>query len=272
SLNRQRTDLEETFGESFDDDDEDDDDNHDESHRLLSSRTAMPQPPASTSSASSSSSSSNLVPPTAHHRPRSTSRPAVLPVTNDGVFSNMAAKPETEADKLDETPPAYEEAAADSTPPYWQTTVIAPPGMGDIILVEGMPVGNLFNYAWNLLGNFQFVGFMLTYLLHTSHAAKYGFYIRSRKSCSRFGKLGVFIVFLGGSLDEFEYSDDGESDDNKNKDSNNGDDESSTNADIIAYLLMLIGWFIIIRANVDYIRARKMEKIIAAEPSVENMV
>lgn len=73
-------------------------------------------------------------------------------------------------------------------------------------------------------------------------------------------------------MDEFEYSDDGESDDNKNKDSNNGDDESSTNADIIAYLLMLIGWFIIIRANVDYIRARKMEKIIAAEPSVENMV
>lgn len=24
--------------------------------------------------------------------------------------------------------------------------------MGDIILVEGMPVGNLFNFAWNLLG------------------------------------------------------------------------------------------------------------------------
>lgn len=104
ALNRQRTDLEETFGESFDDDD-DDDDNHDESHRLLPSRTALPQPPASTTSASSSSSSSNLVPPTVHHRPRSTSRPAVLPVTNDGVFSNMAAKPDTEADKLDETPP-----------------------------------------------------------------------------------------------------------------------------------------------------------------------
>lgn len=65
-----------------------------------------------------------------------------------------------------------------------------------MILVEGMPVGSLFGFAWNLLGkfsspytcislysyimimiiivsaSFQFVGFLLTYLLHTSHAAK----------------------------------------------------------------------------------------------------
>jgi hypothetical protein len=30
---------------------------------------------------------------------------AVLPVSNDGVFANMSAKPESESKKLDETPP-----------------------------------------------------------------------------------------------------------------------------------------------------------------------
>ncbi|KAI8146479.1 hypothetical protein BJV82DRAFT_598713 [Fennellomyces sp. T-0311] len=177
----------------------------------------------------------------------------------------MSAKPDREGKNLDETPPAYEEAAADATPPYWQTTVIAPPGMGDIILVESMPVGNLFNFTWNLLvsASFQFVGFMLTYLLHTSHAAKQG---------SRAG-LGITLVQYGfyirsrGSLDDFELADDG-GDSSDSSDS----DQDSTNADIIAYILMLLGWFIIIRAIGDYIRARRMEQIITQEPSPETIV
>jgi len=56
-------------------------------------------------------------------------------------------------------------------------------------------VGNFFGFAWNLAVSmcFQFVGFLLTYLLHTTHAAKcgsraglgitliqYGFYLHSR--------------------------------------------------------------------------------------------
>ncbi|KAI9321385.1 hypothetical protein BX666DRAFT_2017391 [Dichotomocladium elegans] len=258
---RQRSDLEEAFGESFNDDSEDDDERgNQESQRLLGQSSSSQ--PSATVPVQASSSSHNI----------SHSRPAILPVTNDGVFSNMAAKPEREGDKLDETPPAYEEAAADATPPYWQTTIIAPPGMGDMILVEGMPVGNLFNFAWNLLvsASFQFVGFMLTYLLHTSHAAKqgsrtglgitfvqYGFYIRSQ--------ILLIEPVLGGSLDDFELSD-------GNTDGDGNDAQESTNADIIAYLLMLLGWFIIIRAIGDYIRARKMENIITAEPSPESIV
>lgn len=61
-----------------------------------------------------------------------------------------------------------------------------------MVLVEGLPVGNIFSFLWNLMGkayciyqqticmlmillvsaSFQLVGFMLTYLLHTTHAAK----------------------------------------------------------------------------------------------------
>ncbi|CEP17215.1 hypothetical protein [Parasitella parasitica] len=180
--------------------------------------------------------------------------------SNDGVFSNMAAKPESDS-KMEEVPPTYEEASADATPPYWQTTIIAPAGMGDMILVEGLPVGSIFSFLWNLMvsASFQLVGFMLTYLLHTTHAAKdgaraglgvsliqYGFYVRSR-----------------GTLDEdFDY--DGEGHDTVGQD--------AAQADVIAYLMMFIGWFIILRAVSDFTRARKLEKIIASEPNADAIV
>ena len=68
-------------------------------------------------------------------------------------------------------------------------------------------------------------------------------------------------------MDDFELADDG-----NDTDSSDTSDQDSTNADIVAYILMLLGWFIIIRAIGDYIRARKMENIIAQEPSPENIV
>lgn len=50
----------------------------------------------------------------------------------------------------------------DTTPPYWETTVITPGGVlgPDDICVDGLPVGNFFGFAWNLLVSmsFQFVG------------------------------------------------------------------------------------------------------------------
>lgn len=136
----------------------------------------------------------------------------------DGVFANLNAKPEgrrrrngnhdrgDDDDLEDETlPPTYEVAAADAAPGYWETT-IAPGGMGwtpggghvgdvEDLILEGLPIGNFFGFAWNLLVSmcFQFVGFLLTYLLHTTHAARcgsraglgitliqYGFYLRTR--------------------------------------------------------------------------------------------
>ncbi|CAO3612669.1 unnamed protein product [Mucor hiemalis] len=193
------------------------------------------------------------------------SGPAVLPVSTDGVFANMSAKPETESNKLDETPPTYEEAAADATPPYWQTTIIAPAGMGDMVLVEGMPVGGIFAFFWNLLisASFQFVGFMLTYLLHTSHASKQG---------SRAG-LGVSLVQTGfyirsrGTLE-----DDDLLDSTSSSSSQKSKPDDSTDADIVAYFLMMLGWFIIIRSLTDYFRAKQMEKIICSEPTPESIV
>ncbi|GAA5949978.1 hypothetical protein JCM3765_007757 [Sporobolomyces pararoseus] len=141
--------------------------------------------------------------------------------SNDGVFSNLAAKPDGSANvdvvgegpDKDEVLPAYEAAALDSTPPYWETTVITPGGFlgPDDICVDGMPVGNLFSFAWNLLVSmsFQFVGFLLTYLLHTTHAAKNG---------SRAG-LGITLIQLGFYLKQHtDYSGDPLFDDSPSRD------------------------------------------------------
>ncbi|KAM0756592.1 hypothetical protein T439DRAFT_321294 [Meredithblackwellia eburnea MCA 4105] len=131
---------------------------------------------------------------------------------NDGVFANLSAKPDGGRGSAggefvggdddfgqggkEEVLPAYEVAALDSTPPYWETTVITPQGLlgPDDICVDGLPVGSPFSFAWNLLVSmsFQFVGFLLTYLLHTTHAAKNG---------ARAG-LGITLIQLGFYLKE----------------------------------------------------------------------
>lgn len=42
--------------------------------------------------------------------------------------------------------------------------------------IEGLATGTVFSFLWNMLVSisFQFVGFLLTYLMHTTHAAKLG--------------------------------------------------------------------------------------------------
>lgn len=99
-------------------------------------------------------------------------------------------------DSRAEAPPSYASAQADAVPPYWETTIHAPfaPGtIGDMI-VDSLPTGSLFSFLWNMLVSisFQFVGFLLTYLLHTTHAARLG---------SRAG-LGVTLIQYGFALRE----------------------------------------------------------------------
>lgn len=39
--------------------------------------------------------------------------------------------------------------------------------------------------------------------------------------------------------------------------------------DVICYMLMLLGWFILLRSIADFLKAKQMEKIICAEPLPE---
>lgn len=60
------------------------------------------------------------------------------------------------------------------------------------MVIDSLPTGSFFSFAWNMLVSvsFQFVGFLLTYLLHTTHAAKLG---------SRAG-LGITLIQYGFSM------------------------------------------------------------------------
>lgn len=78
----------------------------------------------------------------------------------------------------------------DAVPGYWENTILAPSGpMDGDMIIDGLPIGSIFAFLWNLLVSvsFQFVGFLLTYLLHMTHASKYG---------SRAG-LGVTLIQYG---------------------------------------------------------------------------
>lgn len=105
--------------------------------------------------------------------------------TNDGVFSNLSAKPHVNSTVVTDVLPSYSEAAHDPSPPYWETSVMSE---FDEIYIDGIPVGNVLNFLWSILVSvlFQFLGFVITYLLHTSHAAKNG---------SQVG-LGITIINL----------------------------------------------------------------------------
>ncbi|CAG8552699.1 4534_t:CDS:2, partial [Racocetra persica] len=197
--------------------------------------------------------------------------PATLPVVTDGVFSNLSAKPDTETSKEDENPPSYEIAAADATPPYWETTVIAPGLCGDEVLVEGLPVGNFFSFIWNMLVSmsFQFVGFLLTYLLHTNHAAKVQNEFIDNKSAmdladngSRAG-LGITLVQYGFYLRGRSFQDDGMY---YSYDEADLSDKELARRAWLSYILMFLGWFIVIRSVSDYIRVKRIETIMRTTP------
>lgn len=183
---------------------------------------------------------------------------------------------------------SYEQAAADATPPYWETTILAPGMVSDEVYVDGLPVGSLFSFVWNgmISMSFQLVGFLLTYLLHTTHAAKNG---------SRAG-LGITLIQYGfymkgtgsstPSETEPQYS---EPPDPNSHDFNpdsaaatlvamgnsqagvDGDTAGSgvssiASSEWLAYLLMIVGWFILIRAVSDFFKARRHEQLVLQSP------
>ncbi|ODQ81884.1 hypothetical protein BABINDRAFT_11959 [Babjeviella inositovora NRRL Y-12698] len=95
--------------------------------------------------------------------------PKATPAPHDGVFSNLSAKPTVEDDS-DNQLPAYADVEADPLPFY------SPELDGEDLFIDGLPVGDLVSFFWNIMMVviFQFPGFVLSYLLHTSHASKAG--------------------------------------------------------------------------------------------------
>ena len=138
--------------------------------------------------------------------------------------------------------------------------------------------------------SFQLVGFLLTYLLHTTHAAKNG---------SRAG-LGIMLIqygfYMRGSNPKTPMEADphyGAPEDPNSHDfdpstmtdsaaaavaamaasqgeggtGNSGSSMSSlTNSDLLAYVFMVVGWFVLIRAVSDFLKARRHEQLVLQSP------
>ncbi|SJM84427.1 related to Metal homeostatis protein BSD2 [Zygosaccharomyces bailii] len=199
----------------------------------------------------------------------------------DGVFSNLSAKPDTASQEQaaeNDTPPTYEEAAIDMAPSYYG---VDDDGSGlyyNEICIEGLPTGNIANFVWNMVvsTSFQFVGFLITYILHTSHAAKQG---------SRFG-LGLTMMGYGYSmipndvrskvgkdnaLDRVEVPDPNDYDDLHLYSRPTSQDEFQSTlsegvADeaqklpVLAILVGLFGAFVSAKSIYDYVMVKKMER------------
>ncbi|KAH8819635.1 hypothetical protein F5884DRAFT_761271 [Xylogone sp. PMI_703] len=277
--------VDQNLADAFDADgsDSDDDNDGDDRQRLMrgSPSSSTPQETGATGGVTEAE---RYIPP--QPTPRPTGRVYGGGTGSDGVFANLSAKPEV-GEKLEEHPPTYEQAAADAAPPYWETTILAP-GLGgpDEVYVDGLPVGSVFSFIWNgmISMSFTFVGFLLTYLLHTTHAAKNG---------SRAG-LGITLIQYGfymkgtpidsnnptvpGNGQEPEYAQppDPNSHDFDRTQVNQavaaGSGSSSggfmdiASSEWIAYILMIVGWFILIRSVSDFLKARRHEQLVLQSP------
>lgn len=179
---------------------------------------------------------------------------------------------------------SYEQAAADQAPPYWETTILAP-GLGgpDDVYIDGLPVGSFFGFVWNGMISmaFQIVGFLLTYLLHSTHAAKngsraglgitliqYGFYMKTPPPGSSGGGSGSHMAAGEGFANPADpNAHDFDPDDvNRGDGSGGGGGGELTSSEWAAYILMVVGWFILIRAVSDYLKVRRHEQLVLQSP------
>ena len=280
------------LADAFDTDGDDSDDEADDRQRLvrgsssLATGSATPNDAASSWTSQTQGTTAHTTSASAPGPTRTSGRVYGGGIQSDGVFSNLTAKPERGGEEKEELPPSYEQAAADAAPPYWETTILAP-GLGgpDDVYIDGMPVGSFFSFLWNgmISMSFQLVGFLLTYLLHSTHAAKngsraglgitlihYGFYMKGDVDATpnQGGNMGTSV---GG--DGFTRPDDPNSHDFTPGQPAQGDngggasgDGDFAGADWLAYILMIVGWFVLIRAVSDYLRARRHEQLVLQSP------
>ncbi|KAJ3788038.1 hypothetical protein GGU10DRAFT_347142 [Lentinula aff. detonsa] len=225
---------------------------------------------------------------------------------NDGVFANVMAKPAPASESRiirdpngnihlvpeenqKEPPPSYAAAQADAVPAYWENTVHAPAlsnggeGGDGTMLVDDLPSGSVWVFFVNLTISwfFQFVGFLLTFILHTSHAAKcgsraglgltliqYGFYSRS-SSVGGWNdggnSAGVEIITTDRTdppIPSSLLNDSGIVDPGAQEVVS-----GVSSRDWLSFLLMTIGWFLLLTSTISFWRVKRWESSIRSSTS-----
>lgn len=199
----------------------------------------------------------------------------------DGVFSNLTAKPDNNEDERNaqnETLPTYDEAAEDIVPSYYGMDLNSSDMYVDEICIEGLPVGNIANLLWNVIvsTSFQFVGFLITYILHTSHAAKqgsrfglgltflsYAYSMIPNNVTSKIGKYKTIDRYQledPNAYDDLEIDSDSVKQHEYESNLNHGFEEEKQDLPKLAVFIGLLGALITIKSIVDYIKVKKMER------------
>ena len=142
--------------------------------------------------------------------------------------------------------------------------------------------------------SFQLVGFLLTYLLHTTHAAKngskaglgitlvqYGFYMKGSSESPATPVDPAVDPAFGQPVNPNSHDFDPSSISNEAASAaaaaaaaaaSQDASSSSTglgsilSSDWFAYVLMIVGWFILIRAVSDFFKARRHEQLVLQSP------
>lgn len=151
----------------------------------------------------------------------------------------------------------------------------------DEVYVDGLPVGSIFGFVWNgmISMSFQLVGFLLTYLLHTTHAAKngsraglgitlvqYGFYMRSGSSSNSPANTEPQFGAPPPEPNSHDFNPSQIADTTAAAANSNTSDGGMAGSDWLAYALMIVGWFILIRAVTDFFKARRHEQLVLQSP------
>lgn len=124
--------------------------------------------------------------------------------------------------------------------------------------------------------SFQLVGFLLTYLLHTTHAAKngsraglgltlvqYGFYMKGGSDTKPDDGTDQYVTPPDPNSHNFDPS---TVTDGSGSDGGGGGVSGISTSEWISYVLMIVGWFILIRAISDFLRARRHEQLVLQSP------
>lgn len=127
--------------------------------------------------------------------------------------------------------------------------------------------------------SFQLVGFLLTYLLHTTHAAKngsraglgltlvqYGFYMKGSNDPDSDGGDGGQYGSAPPDPNSHSFDPNTVGENSGGGGGNGGAMTTISTSEWISYVLMIVGWFILIRAVSDFLRARRHEQLVLQSP------
>lgn len=127
--------------------------------------------------------------------------------------------------------------------------------------------------------SFQLVGFLLTYLLHTTHAAKHGSKAGLGITLIQYG-FGMRSAAAGSSPGAGDFVRPPADPNNHDFDPNavvvgaaaaaqaaaEGGVRAMQASDWLAYALMIAGWFILVRALGEFFKARRHEQLVLQSP------